>query len=155
LGEKHRVRESAKTVRRLIALWAVLAAPACASSLESLEMFPCGQKDLLCPDGWTCLGYPDGNKCTRNCSSPRDSVCPDNTDCKPVALGDNGVVVCVPSGALTLGQSCTHGNDCVDGAVCMNTTSLGQICVPLCGPGAPCPSGTCAMLTGSMGACGK
>ena len=150
-GEKHLVRQPRKLRWLLVA--AFLPAAACAESLESLQEFPCGLKDTLCPTGWTCLGYPDGNRCTRDCTTPRDSVCASGRDCKPIPLNDTGVVVCVEPGTTAIGQACTYANDCAEGGLCYKNSDGQQVCVQLCGPGAPCTSGTCAMLTNSMGAC--
>jgi hypothetical protein len=61
--------------------------------------------------------------------------------------------VCQSKGSATIGQPCTHGNDCIDGLVCLLTNNVGW-CWKLCDDNHTCPGGSTCISNANIPANG-
>jgi hypothetical protein len=83
-----RTRTTGRSVLRVVAaagLAALAPAPACSPYDPSLPTTPfvCGDEEPRCPDGYVCVGEPDGRKVCRAESASVDAGVPDAAPAAP------------------------------------------------------------------------
>ncbi len=120
----------------------------CAAGAVCLEDHKCWK---FCRDSGDCISAtPTGGICDLQLSGTNIMVCSSaTTNCSPILpatagcntgtgcyyVGPEDRTACISVGTKAAGETCTFGNECVPGYICIGTTATDVVCRQMCRAG--------------------